>query len=436
MARICLCCASSYACTPSPRARPTRSTCASSKSRAPARPRTPTTPVVSPEVFALVEPDGSTYLAPVGRVESDPRDETPVAAQVRRAFFDMAAAVLLRPAPPRAAPAEPDGVETDGEALAPFFAAGRLLPFFEREAPQHVAPLRARLAGLAQEIEEARRAAVSSQMHVERLTPRNPPDPLQFQLDTLSRADGDAQRDGALFDAASAAALRKLWERARQFAGEIADVQTRRAAFQLLALEQVKHVGEGFREEESADDFERAAAFARAADVPAGVRAYGLAQAAELAAGKGNKKRAAELFNEAVAASSSVDRGTAAHVALLALLTEAAARLDAARAWALLAELAAAINEREARPESEEAGDDCPGVTVETKENSYCVELAARQPEAEEVFAAMARLDLERALKEARALKGGYARASALIHAARAGVADEARPAGRARGRL
>jgi hypothetical protein len=375
------------------------------------------TPVVAPEVFALIAPDGSTYLAPVGRVESDPPAATPLAAPARRAFFDAAAAVLLRPAAPR---------DTAGEALAIFFAAGRLLPFFEREAPQYVAPLRARVSGLTQDLDESRRTAVSSQMHLERLTPRNPPDPLRTQLDAVARATDDAGRDRALFDAASAASLRKLWERARTFAGEIGETRTRRAAFLLIALEQVKHVGEGFREEDEADDFERAAAFARAADVPAGVRAYGLAQAAELAARKGKKKRAAELFDEAVAAAASVDRGSVVRVALLSLLTEAAARSDAARAWGLLTELTAAVNELDGRPASEEGGDDCPGVTVETAENAYCVELAERLPEPEEVFAAVARLDLERALNEARTLKGGYARARSLIHAARAASAVSA----------
>jgi hypothetical protein len=375
------------------------------------------TPVVSPEVFAFVAPDGSTYLAPVGRQENDPPDAAPLTAQARRAFFDAAAAMLLRTNAPSAAP-----TDAEGAALASFFAVGRLLPFFEREAPQYAAPLRAHLSGLMQDIDEARRAAVSSQMHLERLTPRNPPDPLQTQLSALERATSDAERDAARFDAASAAALRKLWERARNFAAEIGDSRGRRDAFLMIAIEQVKHVGEGFREEGAADEFERAAAFARAADVPAGVRAYGLAQAAELAARRGKKQRAAELFDEAVAASAAVERRTGMHLALLTLLTEAAARSDAARAWTLLTELTAAVNELEGQPAPEDAADDCPGVTVAMAGNSYCVELSERLPEPEEIFASLARLDMERALNEARTLKGGYTRARALIHAARAGV--------------
>lgn len=369
-------------------------------------------PVVSPEVIALVEPDGSTYLAPAGRSQGDPPAATPASARARRAFYDTAAAVLLRQPAARDEAGAP-------RALANYFAVGRLLPHFEREAPQHVAPLRARLAGLVQEVDEARRAALSAQMNVEKLTPRNPPDPLQPQTDAISRAD-DAGRDGALFDAASAAALRRLWERGRKFAGEIADPKTRRAAFLFIALRQVSSAGEAFRDEDAADDFERAAAFVRGADVPAAARAYGLAQAAELAARKGKKKRAAELFDEAAGAAASVDRGTATRVALLSLLAESAARSEPARAWGLLAELAAAVNEQDARPRTEEAADDpCAGVTVETSENAYCVELSERVPEPEEVFAALARLDLARALTEARSLKGPYRRASALIHAAR-----------------
>jgi hypothetical protein len=366
--------------------------------------------VVSPEVLALIEPDGSTYLAPAG-ARPNP---TPVPPPARRAFYDAAAAVLLRQAPAR-------GEGEAARALANYFAVGRLLPFFEREAPQYVAPLRARLAGLTQDIDEARRAAVSSQMKVERVTPRNPPDSLQSQLDALARADSDESRDAARFDAASAAAHHKLWDRARGFAGEIGDGKTRRAAFLIIAVQQVGSAGEAFRDADDAEDFERAAAFARAADAPPAARAYGLAQAAELAARKGRRKRAGELFDEAVAAAASVERGTALHVELLTLLAELAARTDAARAWPLAAEMVAAHNEREGRPESEEASAaECAGVWVETSQSAYCVELSEKGKGPEDVFAALARLDLGRALGEARPLRNNYLRARALISAARA----------------
>lgn len=374
------------------------------------------TPVVSPELFATVEADGSTSLRPFPRVDGGGRAEAdaPLPPALRRAFFETAAAVLLRQTPSRGGASR-----TAGDGLAPYFAVGRLLPFFEREAPQYVAPLRARLSALAQEIDEAKRAAVSSQMNVRRLTPQNPADPLQRQLSELARAAGDEERDRARFDAVSAAAHRKLWDRARQLAGEIGDARTRRGAFLLLAVEQVKNLKEAFREGEAADDYERAAAFARSADVPAGVRAYGLAQAAELAALKGQKRRASELLGEAAAAAAQVDRGADLRVVVLTLLTSSAARFDAARAWELLAELSAAVNERAGRPEVEDE-EGCAEIKVETADNAYCLYLDERFPEPEEVFAAAARLDLARALAEARALNAGVTRARALIYAARA----------------
>ncbi|HEV3470158.1 MAG TPA: hypothetical protein VG148_12610 [Pyrinomonadaceae bacterium] len=377
------------------------------------------TPVVSPELIALVAPDGSVHFQTVNPRAQDPREAAPVPPRVRRAFFDTAAALLTRPSAPGAA-------EPTGASLANYFAIGRLLPFFEREAPQHAAVLRARAAGLAQEIGEARRESVSSSMHVRKLRPENPTDPLRWQLDALARAADDAGRDQARFEAVSAAALRKLWARGRQLAGEIGDPVTRRAAFLMLSAEQVKSLGEAFRDEEAGDDYERAAAFARGTDVPAGMRAHGLAQAAELAAQKGKKRRAAELFAEAAGLAAQADRGTELRVALFSLLTRAAARLGDARAWELLAELASAVNELEARPVSEEEPDECPGVRVETAVNSYCVELATPLPGPEETFGVMARLDLGRALAEARTLKGDFTRAAALIAAARAATARPA----------
>lgn len=375
------------------------------------------TPIVSPALFVTVGADGSTSLRPSDSARPGANESAPDSPRLRRAFFETAAAVLLRPAPPRA-----------GEAAAPFYAIGRLLPFFEREAPQHVAALRARLAALAQELGEAQRAAVAAQTQVESLTPRNPPDPLEMQMDWLARAADDATRDAARFDLASAAALKKLWQRARQYAAEIADVKTRRAAFLLIGAEQVRAVGEGFHDEDGPDDFERAAAFTRAADVPAPLRAHGLMQAAELAARKGKPKRAAELFGEAAALASTVERGTEARVAVFALLAQAAPRLDRPRAWTLAAELTAAVNERDARPESEdEPADYCTGLAVETAQNSYCVEVAERVPEPDEVFAALARLDFARALSEARAFKAPETRARALIRASRTVVEETAR---------
>lgn len=364
------------------------------------------TPVVSPQLFVTMGADGSASLRPAAGGAADPS----AAPAVRRAFFETAAAVLLR---------ESHARDAGGDAsLTSYFAVGRLLPFFEREAPQHVAALRARLAALAQGLDESSRDSVSTNMHTQRVTPRNAPDPLHLQLNELSQAATDEERDLARFNAVSAASLRKLWERGRQFAGAIGDAQTRRAAFLILAAEQVKTIGDAYGEEE-ADDYERAAAFTRAADVPGAMRAQGFAQAAELAARRGKRKRAAELFGEAVGLSAQADRGTELRAALLSLLTLSASRFDAARAWELLPELVAAVNEAEARPRSEEEFEECRGVRIEPAVNTYCVELADPLPEPAEVFAAMARHDLGRSLSEARALKGDYARARALILAAR-----------------
>jgi hypothetical protein len=380
------------------------------------------TPIVSPDLFAYVGADGSTNLAPLPLEAREARAAAgvPIPPRIRGAFFDTAAAVLLRPGPAPGRPAPPAG-----ELLAPYFAIGRLLPFFEREAPQHVAQLRARMTTLTQEIDQARREALAAQMQVRKLSPNNPTDPLQRHLDELGRAATDEERDGARFNAVSAASHRKLWDRARQLAGEIGDARTRRGAFLLLAVEQVKDLGAAFRDEEGDEGFERAAAFARTADVPAGVRAYGLAQAAELAAQKGRKRKASELLGEAAAAAAQVDRGSELRVVVLMLLAESAARVDAARAWELLAELAAAVNEAEGRPRREE-DEGCDEIRIETADNAYCVYLDDRFSPPEVVFGAAARLDLARALAEARTLKGEVTRARALIHAARAVLAADA----------
>lgn len=382
-------------------------------------------PFFSPDLRVSIGRDGSTHFMDVHHDGPAPPGES-MPRGLRRAFLDTAAAVLLRPPPRRAADAG-----ASGATMAQYFAVGRLLPLFDAEAPQHSAHLRARMAALTQEIDEARRESASAQMGTRSLRGKNAVDPLRFELGEIGRAGTEAERDAWRIAAVSNAADRRLWDRARRLAGEIADAATRRAAFTLIALRQVTAVLESF-EGDAEEDFARAADFVRAADVPPAARAVGLAQAAELAARKGRLERASALFEEAESAASSVERGGELHVSVRTLLAASAARVKGAPAWEMLARLSAALDEADARPGVVE--DECAGVRVESPAAGFCVGLADQLPAPGEVFAAMARLDPGRALAEARGLKNEVTRAGALLAAARA-VLEKNAAAGGARAR-
>lgn len=364
--------------------------------------------VVSPELIVVVDAQGSVqyhvlYPRRPG-VELKPQTEVPT--NLRRLFYNVAATVLARPSGAGA---------SRGEAVAPFFAIGRVLPFVEREAPQLAPALHARRAALTAEIDADRRERLAPMTELRSLTHKNPIDPLGLQLEEVRKTRGEAEGDRARFAVVHTAVALKLWARARAVTDEIGDAVMRRDALNLITAQQVLGVGDSFEGEEAADDWERAAAFVRSADVPPLIRALGLAQAAELAAHRGKRERAAELMREAVNFAEQIEAHTVQRFGALATLTTAAARFDAARAWELLPATIRAANAIEDHLDFHTTLM-IPPRGVESHNTSIVI---GKSPAPEDVFAAMARLDFSRALAELPTLKPEVARAYAAIAVAR-----------------
>jgi hypothetical protein len=370
--------------------------------------------VLTPRLLAVVNRDGSLQFRAVGDAPdvTEPAAAAAASARVRSAFYDTAAAVLLRPALPAAA--------GGGDAAALYFAAGRLLPFFERDAPQHAPALHTRLAELAAALEGARRAALDSQMQTRSVLPENPTDPLRSLLDTVERVGDPALRDSARMQVVEAAAKKRLWERARRLAEEIEDQEKRRAARTLIDMYTVAWVKEAFSGDE--DDFERVAALVRAADVSPPLCAYGFARAAELAARRGVSVRAEALLGEALSYASQTETGTSPRDGAAMAAATVAARAGSPRAWEALTAAVAALNEDEMFDGDliwfnlEQRVKFAPGEADALNEAFRPFNLA-------DMFEAAARRDFGRAVAEARNLKSVGARSRALITAA--GVALE-----------
>lgn len=364
------------------------------------------TPVVSPSLYVIARGDGSAQF--IFR-QTGGEVAPPFAAQVRAAFFDAAASVLLRPRAPRS-----EG-QADGEAASLYYAVGHLLPFFERDAPQYAPALNARLAALASELAPDLRNSLTQKMEVSSLAPKNPVDPLAAEMGVRLRdAKSAEERDAERMIVIVHAAQRRLWDRARGLADEMEDAGMRHDARLVINVRQVLDISRAYADDEG-DDFERAAAFVRAADVPPEVRAAGLAQAAELAARRGRVARARELLAEAASYAAQAERGNERATALT-LVTLSASRADAARVWELLQALAVAANE----------ADDLRfhalvfEFTVGPPEGKFGVVAPDSPVRLADAFAAAARLDAARAFAQARSLKDGEMRAAALLAAARA----------------
>ena len=380
------------------------------------------TPVVSPELRAQVAHDGSVSFSPVSlRIDyaSGPAAAdatTPLAPEARRAFFNVAAAVLLRPRANTSDPAQ------RGDAAAQlYFTAARLLPSFEREAAQHAPALHALLSSLAADIDASRRDLLASRAGVSSLSAKNSADALAHLHKAVADAPNAVERDWERFLLVTAAAHRRQWDRARLAAAEIEDEETRRNARRALAMQQVLDISRAYEDDKGArsDDGERAADFVRAADVPPEVRAAGLAQAAEVAARRKHKARASELLVEAASHAEQSERASGRRATAFALLTLSAARLEDPRAWDSLQALVSAANEEDDLAFAALSFD----YTFNHLGRSVPFSVpTAPQLDLGAVFAATARIDPARTLAEARALEDELVRANMLFAAARAAL--------------
>jgi hypothetical protein len=369
-------------------------------------------PIVSPDLQVLINPDGSAHMRPANYSdEAMRRAFNGAPPEVRLAFYATAAAVLLRP--PRQTE---DEANAKAETAALYFTTGRLLPFFEREAAQYAPALQARMAALSAEIDAGRAQSLSANMKTLSLTPENPVDPIADTLEELSREKDSGRRDRVRLRAVMTAARRALWNRARTIAAEVEDAQAQREAQRVIAIYQVMNDGRAYDDEP--DGHERAAEFARAAEVPPEFRAAGLAQAAELAARAGKRARAEALFEEALLFANQAEKPGARSLTALAFVAQAAARVNAARTWDVLPALVARANETE----------DLSNVRLQFEVNYPSYAEADGGPVSsvpddalslEDAFEAAARTNFRRALKDARTFEDGPTRASVTIAVAR-----------------
>jgi hypothetical protein len=373
-------------------------------------------PIVSPELFAFTSADGSVRFAVrYYRDEASRRAASSFPAELRAAFFGAAAPVLLR-------------ARTSGQGgaspLALYFAAGRLLPFFEREAAQYAAALQARVGALASELGASRAQSVGAGMNRLSLTAGNTADPLADELKMLSANAGADARDTVSLQMVLKASRLELWERARGAAAGIEDARLRRDATRAIAVYQVMGVARAYDEEP--DGHERAADFVRAADVPNAFRAAGLARAAELASRRGKKERAESLFGEALLFAEQAEKDDGSRLAALVFVSKSLSRAGSARVWEILPALVAAWDE------SEDYWPDGPQFSLNYGERRDVP--AFYNPDEplkfEDAFAAAARMDFRRAMREVRTLEDEPTRASVTIAAARAALEKNGKAAG------
>jgi hypothetical protein len=380
-------------------------------------------PIISPDTLLVMDERGSLQYRPVIRSPSQKSARVPFSQAAREAFYNFAATVLLRE---RAAAPSDSGRKT--EAVALYFATGRLLPFFEREAAQYATELRARLRRLGDEIEASRRALLSNQMEVHGSSPERHGDPLGPEADQLSRAHDAATRDAILLKMAAKAARQRLWDRARRAAADIENQDERKAMQTFIVVNQIADITRAYTEDQETN-LESLMRFINNADAPPFAKAWGLAQAATIAARlKKETPLALELLNEAgrEAALTDAGRGTQQRVAAHVAATEAAAQVNHPRAWELLAETVKAINATEDYTGDEETLDLITSDALLDQDSmtdaASRFSLDAGRFRLDKIFATMAQLNFDEALINARALKSEVPQAFAHVAIASVGL--------------
>jgi hypothetical protein len=360
--------------------------------------------VFTPFLYITVRPDGASHTRQFRNNAQPPADLDP---RLREAFIASALQVLLRPVPP----AEEDRT-TSGRAGA-YVVATRMLPLFERYAPDRAAALRARQTMLAQDTPERTRRP-DNEILTEGLVPEDPNrDRVQDSLDQLERAKTANERDYIYFRAAMNA-LGSDAERARELANKIEDIDTRRQVFSLIAFRLVQEAVRAKKPDE-------ALRHTRSDELTRVQRVWGLTESARLLS-KEQPGRAVEALDEAAAEARRLDDGSAERVRALLAVATRLAEVDRPRAWETMHEVVKAAN-------------DLPGFSGEGGDLTVRVQFkgggAMTQVESVDafdlsgIFAALAREDFDRAAALARTLKAESPRSVATLAVARTVLAKK-----------
>jgi hypothetical protein len=354
--------------------------------------------VFTPFLYVIVRPDGRSHTRQWRSNTAPPADIDP---RLRESFLTDAAVILLRPLPPS------DADRTSSGRIGGYVVVTRMLPLFDRYAPDKAAALRARQALLAQDTPEQNRRP-DDQLLTRGIVPEDPNrDEVQEALGRLDSAKNSNERDMIYFRAAMSA-LEKDPDRARSLADKIEDTDTRKQLISFMAFQQVQEAVRGKR----ADDALR---LAHSDELTRVQRTWGLAEAAKLLA-KDQPGRAGEALDEAAAEARRLDEGSPERIrALVAVATQLSA-LDRARAWGLMEEVVKSANAL-----SEFSGEDGQiTVRVEFKGGGAMTQnINAESFDLSGVFAALAAEDFDRASALARTLKGEGPRSVATLAIAR-----------------
>lgn len=351
----------------------------------------------TPFLYIIVRRDGQNQ-------SSQQRDQIvapQMSAELRAAFFNAAAQILLRPLP------TPDQDRTLAGRGGLYFTIARLLPLFDQYAPDYSPELRAQLSALAPDAPEQFRTGQSNLLTRGLVPEETMKDEGQAALENIDRARNSEERDNLHVRAAMAAA-RKGDARAREYVDKIDDSDLRKRArahvdFMLLsrAIEK-KETTEALR-------------LARTGELTNIQRAYALMEIARLMT-KTDPTRATEVLEEALAEARRIGGGDVDRPRALIGVATRLYEINPSRAWEVLSEALKAAN-----AVSDFTGEDAEIVSrFITKRGASTTSFTVDIFDLNYIFNLLARDDLSRAVELAKSFSNEAPRAAASLAIVRA----------------
>jgi hypothetical protein len=328
------------------------------------------------------------------------RDGVPapeLAPPLRASFLRTAAQILLRPTTPQ------DYDRTSAGRVGTYLIIRRLLPLFERYAPDVTAALNARAAALLSDVPERLRIGGADGEVTRGITPEaaTSKDDVQEALDRAARTLGTAERDEIYANAAVKAA----WsgdQRAQEIAGKIVDFDLSRRVRAFADFAAVRTALEK-------KDPDTALALARKGALTSLQYVWAYERAANLIA-EADPARALSLLEEAAAETRRIDDEADRTRALLALATRYK-KIDPPRAWEVMYEATKAANKA-----PDFSGEDG-RLVVQFRANhgAWMTDFVVQEFDLQDVLGALASEDWNRTAQLVGNFRGEAARVTAVL---------------------
>ena len=354
--------------------------------------------IFTPHLFVMFSNNGSSSSQSASTI-------TPavISPELRNAFFQTAAAILLRPLP---APGQPDqsSAGLDGKYLV----IKRLLPFFEQSAPPGmVESLRGHMSALNTIVSDSARKYDDDSLNRGMRTERPAADREQALLDRIDRAKTSADRDALYLELANLVG-RSGDLRAREFVSKVEDTELRKQAQAFTDASLAMH----FVEKKMTD---QALEMVHKGDLTPLIKTWVLAQTAKLLA-KTDKDKAQEIAEEAGTEARRLEVSDPNLPRALVAVANAFKLIDPARVWDATFDAVKAANSAEGF-----TGEDGEIVVkFQSKSGSSVHSNDVPDFDLEGIFKDLAVQDYDRAVELARGFQAEGPRAVATIAIARA----------------